>query len=283
MDSKKLAAIISGLAARDVYHTGKRYVKSAISSKKSQRKSKPRRSPRPVYSDRVSYVGRPVGSGVCKRTPVDLTAGQVLDTRTLYSNDLTAILKAGSTNPVQRRQRDMINLRGFKINIRCGSLGGINESLLLHAAVIHDKGRADAGLTTVDPISSVDFFRGNGNSRAIDFSSTNLASSEFNNLAINSDLYVVLHRETKKIQRLDINSPRNESYVEMDMWVPIKRQVRYDNETDATNEEFATDGRCFLVWWLEGFEGYAAGASPQLSVASMDRYCITFWKEPMNC
>lgn len=266
-----LASLIGG-ATRDGY----RYAKRRLTRRNRYKPRGYRRWKRARYSRRRrKYIGYPVRYGTAKRTLVSLVADQTQSTRTLYSQDLTYIGHTDS-NEVNKRQRDIINLRGFRINIQFQrDITATSRDLILHLAVIHDKGRADAALTATNPIQTEDFFRGNSTNRAIDFQNT-LAGIEFNNLGINTDLYTVL---AKKDYYMKSSAQDGRSSFRRKLYIKVNRQIRYDNEVGGTNEEVATDGRCFLVWWYEIATGQGASATP-IAVGAHDRMCVTYWREP---
>lgn len=266
-----LGALV-GSATRDGY----RYAKRRLTRRNRYKPRGYRRWKRARYSrNRRKYVGYPVRYGTAKRTLVSLTSDQAQSTRTLYSQDLTYIPHT-DTNEISKRQRDMINLRGFRINMQFQrQTTGTVRDIVFHMAVVHDKGRAEAALTSSNPIQTGDFFRGNALNRAINFQNS-LAGIEFNNLGINTDLYTVL---AKKDYYLKSPAENGKSSFRKKLYVKVNRQIRYDNETGGLNEEVATDGRCFLVWWYESATGAGSGSSP-VSVGNLDRFCVTYWREP---
>lgn len=266
---------LAGAVTRDMY----RYGKSRITRKRGRKYYRPRgysRWKKARYSKRRRrYIGYPVRYGTAKRTLVDLASSQNVQSRTLYSRDITW-LEHTASNDIDKRQRDMINLRGFRINL--GFYRDTTASardIKLHVAIIHDKGRANALLTQNNPVLVGDFFRGNGVNRAIDFQNS-LAGIEVNSLGINTDLYTVL---MKRVYLLKSPSQNGLASFNKRFYVKVNRQIRYDNETTTTEEPVATDGRCFLVWWAELAVGANAGATPIL-LGTMDRFTVTYWREP---
>ena len=265
---------IVGSAARDAYRYGRKRL-----FRGSRRTYRPRgysRWKRARYGRRARrYIGHPVRYGTAKRTQIVTVTSQSQNNRTLYSQDLTYIAHT-SSNEVNKRQRDMINLRGFRINLQFKrDVSVLDRDLVLHMAIVHDKGRANAALTANDPIAIGDFFRGNADNRAVDFSS-GLSGIEFNNLGINTDLYTVLKRKDYVLK-----SPTQNGRVgfRKKIYIKVNRQIRYDNEIAGLNEEVATDGRCFLVWWYNAAWGENVSSTPQL-VGEQDRMVITYWREP---
>ena len=264
------AGAIARKAASDMYESGKRYMRS---KKKTRTRKYSRSQPRTLY------IGRPVGYGTAKRSLTLNEDGLLVDTRTLYSRDITAI-GATTQNNINLRQREMINLVGFKLNLYARNLAVLSTDVLnFHYAFIHDKGRSQALLQDIDPVLEDDFFRGNGSARAIDFSTT-LNGIELNCLNINNDLYTVLKRGTCSLTPVQTGSGiRKEGFCHREVWLPINRQIRYDA---GENADIPTDGRIFFVWWVDRHVGQAAGGLPTANAMQLDLHCVTHWREPLN-
>jgi len=257
-------------AMSDVYEHGKRYLRS---KKKTNEAKYSRRQPR------TYYIGRPVGFGTSKRTLTINEDNRQLDTRTLYSHDATFI-GSSSSNNIHLRQREMINLVGFKLNLAARHLDALPTDMLnLHYAFIHDKGRSAALLQDLDCVPEEDFFRGNAAARGIDFA-TGLNGIEFNCLPINADLYTVLKRGTCQMIPGDTTSGiRADQFCRREMWVPINRQILYDLGQDAA---IPVDGRIFFVYWVEKSVGAQSADLPVSTVVAMDIHCVAHWREPLN-
>jgi len=257
-------------AMGDVYDAGKKYFRS---QKKTRNNKYSRRQPRTMY------IGRPVGFGTAKRNLTVNEESLILDSRTLYSWDMTRI-GATSSNNINLRQRELINLVGFKLHMASRSFAQLPTDLInLHYAVIHDKGRSQALLQGDDPVLEADFFRGNGSARAIDFSTT-LNGIEMNSLAINADLYTVLKRGKFTMSPVTQSSGiRKEGSADCEHWIPINRQIMYDT---GENSDIPTDGRIFLVYWVDRYVGQTSGGLPSLGVAQLDIHCVAHFREPLQ-
>lgn len=273
--ARTAGAVLTAAAARDAYKGAKSYF--------SKKKKAPRRSYRMI---KPGGGFRP-GTGVSKRTLVSNIAGQSLASRTLYSRDLTWIDHASTGNQVNARQRDIVNVRGFKINMKMRALNPTGylagRSLMFHWAVVVPRFSSSSGIpgnTQVDPITTVDFFRGNGENRSIDFQNS-LSGMEVNVLPINSDLYTVLKRGSRFLNPTPAdNSVRPQAFADVSVWCPYNRQVRYDNETSTATEPVAVSGRAMLVYWCEYHDGLASGFAPSTGLISLDHHIVTYWKEP---
>ena len=292
--STKLATAASFWAARDLYNLGKRYViptKKFSGARMPYQRSYARYPRRRRYRrgyrrarkfrkrssyrrKRVRFIGYPIGSGTCKRVLTQNVSGQSLDTRTLYSRNLT-FLAQGTANDINTRQRQMINLRGFKIRFNIQTLTGA-QRWYFHWALIAEKSRTRGIPESQDnAISGTNFFRGNGSSRGIDFQNS-LSGNEINFLGINQDEYVVLKHKRMLLDPVSTNGDNHQWQRHVSMYIPIKRQVRYD----PSYGDCPTDGAIWSVWWCEGMNGVGSGATPQTNWANIDQFVVTYFREP---
>jgi hypothetical protein len=63
-------------------------------------------------------------------------------------------------------------------------------------------------------------------------------------------------------------------------YIPIRRQVRYDDPTIA---DIATSGRLFLVYWCEQLSGIEGGEVPFANALELDLLAVTYFNEPLGC
>jgi hypothetical protein len=173
-------------------------------------------------------------------------------------------------NSINQRERQMVNMRGFKICIELRNIR--DDPLYFNLAVIAPKG---ATATPVTP----DFFRGSTDDRAIDFG-TALTSNEFHCLPINTDKYVVLLHKRYRLgpspgATLYTNENSN-NFLNIDRYVSLKRQLRWSKD-----EQSAESGRVYVVHWAAAF-GASTGTLPAANSYSMSKRYISYWKEPKN-
>lgn len=236
------------------------------------------------YRRRTYRIGLPMNMGVSKRTVVQLFSAVNFDSRTLYSRDLTGI-PLTTVNAIDERQREIINVSGFKIQGSMRNrLNNQQGPQLVHFAVLCNVANIAAECVPAvqdDSVPNTNFFRGSSGTRAIDFG-TGLSGIQLHTLKINKDNYVVLKRRTFKLatQASDQNTQaqQGDQYTtptvkNFKWWIPLRRQVRYDNSL------YATQGRCFIVWWSDLMHGRASGATPQGAAFSLDMENITYWRE----
>lgn len=271
---------LAGLTAagtRDLYRTGKNFLSSRLRNKYSRNRSN--KKARYTTGSR-QYIGRPIGEGNSRRTLTCNVSNKSVDTRTLYSHDLTWISK-NINNSIQDREREVINLTGFKIHMSLrGALDSVTQRpLVWNIAVICEKGKTESNDNQIDAVADNNFFRGNSGFRGINFG-TYLSGQELNALSINNDIYTVLRHEKHQLTAWDTGTPQHESFKTLEWWIPIKRQIRYDAGEAG---EYPMDGRCHLVYWAELAQGTAASATPIVSASALDILGITYWKQTCEC
>jgi len=237
-----------------------------------------RRAPPAVGRNAKKRVGEPVGRANAKRTkPIPGGTLQVHDTRNLYAFPLTTIFQ-GTSN--EERERGLVNLRGFKI---CQEIyNNTFEALYVNIAIVHPKkDPVDNGEAGVFPDKSL-FFRANGSSRGKAFNDPTNSSLDFHCDPINTDQFNVIKHKRYKLapqvshgaeSRVD-TSHRGASYMTTKWWVPMKRQLRFNNVQTDTPE----GGHIWLVWWADKYKTPAGAAGTSGAFGSQNRV-ITYFKD----
>jgi len=290
----RIGALVAANAARDAYNYGKRYIGSYFRSRsirgipsmpyrrtfatrgRSRKRaysrygrSRRRYKKRSFRRKATRNIGVNIGFGNCKRALTANTVGQQIFNMTLYSRDLTWIERADDgLNSINERQREMINLRGFKIHMAINNDPGGKGDRIWHCAIISPKGSFGFFGPQDNCVAGDNFFRGNGVNRAINFQSS-LTGIERNVLSINTDAYSILFHKRFYFENTDTNGKRSKF---LKLWVPLKRQVTYDGIPQAQA------GRCALVWWFEPVQGVGPSSTP-VAYADLDLHCITYFKE----
>lgn len=132
--------------------------------------------------------------------------------------------------------------------------------------------------TDKNEINNVEWFRGYGDRRTIDFSSTEDSSVLLFN-PINRDNYVVLwekkiHLGSRTVTASTITTDRNRpNYQSFSTYVPLNRQIRYDGPSQNQCSESV-----FLVMWYDTPDGVGS-VTPPFDL-EYKRYCVTYWKNP---
>ncbi len=258
-----LAARGAGMASR---FAGRRINRAArgFLRRRARKRQPAARSRGPAKRARKAAVGERVGTSVAKRSLELDTAVQSLQTRTLYQTELTSIGKS-TDNEIDERQRDMANIRGFRI---CMDIQNKTAGVLqFNIAVICPK--ETSGLTLTN------FFRNNGAQRGADFG-VSLTSQQFNCLAINADKYAILWRKKFTMAASDndpITNMQNQ-YKIIKKYIPFDRQVRYEGGTTQL-------GQCFLVYWCDVFHSPSTTPALPNSFALL-KHVVTYFREPKN-
>jgi len=204
--------------------------------------------------------------------------GQVtLNSNTLNGESVLQIVrKSTTTQKLTDRDSDVIYLSGVKINavfLNQQTATGDN-ALYLNCALISAK----AGQTTV---STGDFFTsGAGTNRSSNFDNVALTAYERHTLPINSDNYVVhwhkrfvLHSAQNTYARPDTNTVPK--ILELNQYVPIKRQIRFDSATGAAETPM------FFLHWV-GIRGEAASdpVVATTNIYAFEKNIVTYFRNP---
>lgn len=219
----------------------------------------------------LAHVGDVVGSGTCKRavTQVDwVNSG--FSSRALYWRDLTANLAktdASHIDAINRRSRDLLNLRGFKI--RYAVTNRCDNPITFRVAVVNPNHGTD--------IITTDFFRGYKDSRSVDFS-TALNGGELCESPINKDKYNVIKEWKIRIKTNDRSTGAfiertGNNYRYGEMYLKINRQLRFISGTDNVETPL------LLVWWADN--PFAVGAEEPTPACYIYNFqSIAYFKEP---
>lgn len=214
-------------------------------------------------------IGEAPGHGNAKREVVFEQSITNRDTRTLYSHPLTEIDQGTNIN---ERERRLANIRGWKICMEVKNLRNI--PLYVNIAILCPKAGTLSSGTSV-----TDFFRASqGPDRAVDFD-TNLSGLEFHCLPINTDRYAILkHKRTRLVAMAsggDTVALNGYSYMNVDWYIPLKRQIRYDGATGDKIEA----GKTFLVYWFDGFSTNAVTAAV-VAAAQTSVRAVAYFRDP---
>lgn len=235
---------------------------------------------------RRKQVGFPVRAGTARRTETVNVNNKDCPSRVLQSHDLTDIEldQTNGISPINHRDRDIINVRGFKIE------GAVFFNQVtattyyphtFHLAIIAERGCSSQWATTqADFVPDTDFLRAYDSNRAIDLN-TNLTSLELRQAHINKDKYIVLAHKKFTLQPLDNAAAGNPyhkygSSKTFRMYLPLNRQVRFENY--ITNNDLAVAGRVALCCWQDRTFGHPSGTASITSTVFYDLRCVTYWR-----
>ncbi|AXQ66453.1 MAG: putative capsid protein [Tantalovirus resnatis] len=266
---RRTAASFTGMAARYATKYAARRIQR---SWRGRRKRKRSYRSSPAKRVRLHGIGERVGTTTAKRTTVLNSAGAKIATRALHSLQLTQITHSTS-NSIDDRQRNIANIRGFKLCLQIANL--LNTANTVNIAVIAPKN------DDVSSIGTNDFFRGSAGDRAIDFA-VGLTGNQFHCTPINADKYVIMTHKRMILpgivgQGTITSDYSGHNYRQLNMYVPFKRQVRWDQSADTTPDH----GKVFLVYWCDKFMD-TAGTTSITDSLETSISAITYWKEPRS-
>lgn len=260
--------------ARAAYRIGRFIYDNRSNFKKAYRAAKwIRNKRRKRFSTR--NVGEPIGTSNSKRceTGTNGTTPEPLRTRSLYNQGLVDIQRqAQFENNLDRRIRDVINLRGVRV---CMEVQNTSDApMYFNMAIISPKDGTSG-------IQQNDFFRSQkgGGDRSVDFN-IQLTSGEFHCLPINNDKYTVLKHKRfrlapKPIGLTAANYTQGQglNYKNIDFYQPIKRQIRY--QADSVTPQ---SGQVWMVWWCDNFLT-PGGTSSQVNKGFFSYRTIAYFRE----
>jgi len=247
------AAVRAGRFSARAYRAGSKISRWARSRMRSKKRAR-------------SYIGKPVGSATAKKVLFRNNVGDI-DSRTIYAFDTLDIERGGAND---KRERDIVDVRGMKFCFEMTNQ--LAKPLYVNVAVVHDK-RSNDETTTV---SESDFFRGNGENRSVDFS-TALSSQQMHCLPLNADRFTILaHKRLRlnsKSAALSFQEGQGRNYLNKDFYIPIKRQIRYNDDQGQS--------KIWLLYWCSGFGDVGGGGSAiETNALSLSEHHITYFREP---
>lgn len=246
---------------RRVYRRRRRLAATLVSPRSSRKRAR----------EALQHVGDPVGLGTCKRAVTQSEwSNNALGSRAIYWKDITGNLKktdASHIDAIDRRSRDLLNLRGFKI--RYTVTNRITAPLIINIAVVNPNHGTD--------ITATDFFRGYGSTRAEDFS-TGLNGGAMCFSPINKDKYNVVKHWKIKLKANDRGAGEfiersHNNYKCGQLYLKVNRQLRFIGGSDNVETPL------LLVYWADNPFAQAT----DISVADAWRYnfeTIAYFKEP---
>lgn len=215
---------------------------------------------------RRAGIGKRRGEANTKRTEIE-NQFESLASRTLYTEDVTNIPQS-TANQIDGRQRQLCYVVGFKFCFEWRS--NAKKPVFFNIALVHDK-RTSSTDTSISDLN--DFFRAYTTNRAQSFSNV-LTSNEFRCLPLNSDRFTILKHHRRTIQPEAGNTdyePRNgNNHGTMDMWVPLKRQIRFDGDN--------AESKVWLIYWCDQAMN-ASGTLPVNDTLELFHKTVTYFRE----
>lgn len=216
-----------------MYRRRRRYSRRSAASRRRRIKMRSLYNPKNSSNSKVFQTMLSFGGGLYPD----------VRTRILYSNALTLLPHGNERNT---RYENVVNVGGIKLQ---GMVANLAEyPIIMNLAIVHPRSLTP----TTQDISATQFFRDYGPSRATNFG-TNLNCIQMTTNPINTDMYTVLWRKRKLIPNAklgDTNPFDNQSkssYIFINKYIPIKRQLRFENDSSQDPE----DGHLILVMWYD--------------------------------
>lgn len=247
-----------------IYQNRGKYSKAARVIGRAWRR---RRSRDPRGLGRIGTGGAKVAR--CKRHTSENSNIGLFNTRTLYQRNLTAILHT-TTNSIQDRQRDIVNIRGFKFCFHVRNNGTVPQ--YHNVAVVFDKRSNDGSAT----IASNDFFRGLYSERALDFDQNLLTALNFHCLPLNKDRFTILWHKRFVLgpgstPAAAYTARNRDNYKTFMKYLPLKKQIQFEDDNPQSS--------IWLIQWADRIDASIASI-PQTNDWSLSRTIITYFREP---
>lgn len=187
-------------------------------------------------------IGDRVGKATAKRNETINENTIAWDDNTLYPYDILQLGRT-STNEINQRQRDVSNVRGFKLCMEVRNNG--TSPLYWNVAVcaVNERGGHNAAY------HEDDFFRSYGNERAVAFGDANLGTLDRHCRPINSDKFTILMHKRFKLGPVSpiAYSDDKKSYMNFMRYVPLKRQIRW---SDGSTDSIPENANLYLYHWF---------------------------------
>lgn len=237
-------------------------------------------APRTAYR-KGKNVGRPVGSSTAKRVITDSNwnlndpvGNQNVLEASNQRYEITKLPQVTTTNTIQYRQRGMINCLGFELRMHAANKAS-STNLVLNVAVVAPRNQND---TLPDG-----FFRGYGADREQNWGAPDsMSANTLNMTPLNTDDMNVLFRGKYKLGNKGDTAPTDSnlydqthpSHLTLKKWIPINRQLRYENSGAASCED-----PIWLCYWVcRADKSSYQSALPDIAEIKFE--AIMFYKEP---
>lgn len=213
-----------------------------------------------------SNIGQRPGEGTTKTRVVNLLENVNRGTDILYPVDMCDIPLGQA---LDERERYMVNLRGFKIQMYFRQIIGFPT--VCNFAIVAGRSK--------NIISSTDFFRDYGGTRDTAVGSGSGCVKALRD--INTDEYVVLKHSRFVLAEPGATSTwktdaRNSCWKLKEFYLPLKRQLRYADSAGTSCNE-----KVFFVYWFTNLEDTTAATSVP-DYCQITHRMIAYYYEPKN-
>lgn len=238
-----------------------------------RRPTKRRRLARSL-SARRRTIGERVGSARTKAVEGIVDTGtEKWDTRALYYQPM--ILCNQGTIEINDRIRNVINVRGVRLQMNLRN--ELADPLTVNVAVLSIKDWYGWDVSGTGPVTE-NLFRGYADQRGVGMTNL-LCNLEYSHNALNTDLFTVLKHKRYLLAPIGENNSTykstKSSYRKLDWYIPLRRQVRFDSNTDIE----PVNGQLFWVVWCDKFLTKSEVAGTTDALAKQVR-SILYFKDP---
>lgn len=229
-------------------------------------------------------VGERVGASTSKKCVTEIQSSNIQrQSRQVYSIPMIQIAKGDGIN---QRSRQTVNLRGFKIEMHAVNLQP--RVFILNWAILHPRAAAMGTVNAAGTLPPSEMFRSHSQRRSMAMT-TSESGLEWTNASINTDLFAVLKRgritfnpgrdatdpQDGDVVYHEIN--KGSTYRSKGMWIPIKRQVRFDASLDSQHPM----EQIWFTYWIDEPMANGGSLSIQAAVAMQYRF-ICYFRDPKN-
>jgi len=191
-------------------------------------------------------VGMRVGSSNAKSDEIQIPAENNATKNLNRVQRLLVLTKGSDIDNRSTRLRQSVDFRGIKIcfRIQINNVAGLGgQKFAFNWAIVSPK-QLDANITA---LPTEEFFRGSGEtSRAQDFAGT-LTGLDLHCLPINRDKYVIHRHKRMVLGPYESTEGKSERYFET--YVPVKRKVVYNQNTELGTEDNPEGRDMWMIWW----------------------------------
>ncbi len=228
------------------------------------------RGARAIFSRR--NIGERIGTGTAKLNTTTRQLDRTIDAQELVQFNMTTVSQG---QDISQRERALVNCRGFKICMEFRN--NTDTPLYLNCAVISPKEQS------VATDLNTDFFRNhlttlNSNVRSLDFDTASLTAQDRHCFALNSDQFTILRHKRYRLgpvrSGMSYEAGNEKSYLNLNWYVPLKRQLRYNAVGTAALES----GGCLFILWADQFDG----TNVATNIANFKVNTQTYFRDPKN-
>ncbi len=183
------------------------------------------------------------GFPLAGKTAKTHTTFRNIDTLTVYSVDALLIDDIAKGDQINRRERDIVNLAGWKVRLQVHNTWDL--PVTFRFAVVSPRQTFGANPTE----RNQNLLRSFGPERSLNLGLGNSGITNTNN-KINDDLYMVLYETSIELGpdagATGYSGGIQKNWHYMDKWIPLKKQFRYNVGTGGKSET-----PVYIIYWFD--------------------------------